>query len=59
MVGMVPRSDLLKSRARTAAEERKCERFLGTSLVPTHKQRREELRQKKEKGEMQTPPRGS
>ena len=49
MVGIVTRSDLLKSRARTAEEERKRERFLGTGLVPTHKQRKEELRRKKEK----------
>jgi H+/Cl- antiporter ClcA len=42
MVGIVTRSDLLKSRARTAAEEHKRERFLGNGLVPTHKQRREE-----------------
>jgi CBS domain-containing protein len=41
MVGIVTRSDLLKSRARTVDEERKRERFLGTRLVPTHKQRRE------------------
>jgi H+/Cl- antiporter ClcA len=48
IVGIVTRSDLLKARARAVEEERKRERFLGTSLVPTHKQRREELRQKKE-----------
>jgi H+/Cl- antiporter ClcA len=41
MVGIVTRSDILKSRARTVEEEGKRERFLGTSLVPTHKQRRE------------------
>jgi CBS domain-containing protein len=46
MVGIVTRSDLLKPRARTAEEERKRERFLGTGLVPTSKQRREELRQR-------------
>jgi H+/Cl- antiporter ClcA len=40
MVGIVTRSDLLKARERAAEDERKRERFLGTSLVPTHKQRR-------------------
>jgi H+/Cl- antiporter ClcA len=42
IVGIVTRSDLLKSRARAAEEERKRERFLGTRLVPTHKQHREQ-----------------
>jgi hypothetical protein len=59
MIGIVTRSDLLKSRARTAEEERKRERFLGTCLVPTNKQQKEGLRQKKAKGETQTPPKGS
>jgi H+/Cl- antiporter ClcA len=44
IVGIATRSDILKSRARTVEEEHKRERFLGTSLVPTHKQRRAELR---------------
>ena len=41
-VGMVTRSDLLKPLAKAVEEERKRERFLGTDLVPTHKQQREE-----------------
>jgi H+/Cl- antiporter ClcA len=41
-IGMVTRSDLLKPLARAVEEERKRERFLGTDLVPTHKQQREE-----------------
>jgi H+/Cl- antiporter ClcA len=40
IVGIVTRSDLLKPRARSMEEERKRERFLGTNLVPTSKQRR-------------------
>jgi hypothetical protein len=34
----------LKPRARTVEEEGKRQRFLGTGLVPTQKQLREELR---------------
>jgi CBS domain-containing protein len=41
VVGIVTRSDILKSRARAVEEEHHRERFLGTSLVPTHKQQRE------------------
>jgi H+/Cl- antiporter ClcA len=44
IVGIVTRSDLLKPRARSVEEERKRERFLGTNLVPTSKQRRQQLR---------------
>jgi CBS domain-containing protein len=40
IVGIVTRSDILKSRARAVEEEAKRERFLGTGLVPTAKQRR-------------------
>ena len=50
IVGIVTRSDLLKSRARAAEEERKRERFLGTKLVPAHEERTEELRRKKAGG---------
>lgn len=39
-VGIVTRSDLLKPRARTVEEEYKRERFIGTELVPTSRQRR-------------------
>jgi CIC family chloride channel protein len=50
-VGMVTRSDLLKPLARAVEEEQRRERFLGTDLMPTHKQRREEARKNKEGGD--------
>ena len=45
IVGIVTRGDLLKPRARSVEEERKHEQFLGTNLVPTSKQHRQQLGQ--------------
>jgi hypothetical protein len=37
---------MLKPLAKSLEEERKREQFLGTDLVPTHKQSREEARKR-------------
>jgi H+/Cl- antiporter ClcA/predicted transcriptional regulator len=48
IVGIVTRSDLLKSRAQAAEEEHKRERFLGSGFKPDQKQQTEDPHQKGE-----------